>query len=148
MMTGSRYEAVYREHGVTLSDREAGVEARILPEYGNRASAVRVHGTNILWFPWDDSAPIAEKPSLNGIPLLAPWGNRLDGGYRVIRSVAFAGRGGAASRCEWVADSRTAVLAGDVAGDEGGGRRGVGVGDQPLRLCGASGNDGAVAFCA
>ena len=83
MMTVSRYEAVYREHGVTLSDREAGVEARILPEYGNRASAVRVHGTNILWFPWDDSAPIAEKPSLNGIPFLAPWGNRLDGGYRV-----------------------------------------------------------------
>lgn len=83
MMTGSRYNAVYAEHGVELSDGGTGVEVRILPEYGNRASAMRVNGTNILWFPWDDRAPIQEKASLNGIPFLAPWGNRLEGGYRV-----------------------------------------------------------------
>jgi len=83
MMTGPRYNALPTGERVDLFDREAGVEVRILPAYGNRASAMRVKGTNILWFPPDDSAPITGKPSLNGIPFLAPWGNRLSGGYRV-----------------------------------------------------------------
>ena len=83
MMTDERYSAVRSVSAVDLADHEAKVEVRILPGLGNRASVMKVVGQNILWFPTDEGAPAASKAALNGIPFLAPWGNRLNGGFYV-----------------------------------------------------------------
>lgn len=69
------------DHGVPvvrLADSEHGVEVGIAPSLGNIAYEMKVHGQNILYFPAADLAEFQQKPSLAGIPFLAPWGNRLD----------------------------------------------------------------------
>ncbi|HEY4362426.1 MAG TPA: aldose 1-epimerase [Bryobacteraceae bacterium] len=69
------------DHGVAvvrLSDAAHGVEVSIVPSVGNTAYEMKVHGLNILHFPFADVAEFRAKPSLAGIPFLAPWGNRLD----------------------------------------------------------------------
>ncbi len=68
-------------HGVPivrLTDAAHGVEVSILPSAGNRAYEMKVHGKNILYFPYDDIASYQEKPRLGGIPFLAPWADLLD----------------------------------------------------------------------
>jgi len=68
------------DHGIPvvhLGDRTQDVEVTILPSIGNRASEMKVHGKNILYFPVTDVADFAKSPGLNGIPFLAPWANRL-----------------------------------------------------------------------
>lgn len=76
------YTAVRTEdHGVSvvrLADAERGVEAAIVPSIGNVMYEINVHGQNILYFPYADVSEFQRKPGLAGIPLLAPWGNRLD----------------------------------------------------------------------
>jgi aldose 1-epimerase len=69
------------DHGVEvvrLTDAAHGVEVSIVPSVGNIAYEMKVHGNNILHFPFADVAEFQAKPSLAGIPFLAPWGNRLD----------------------------------------------------------------------
>jgi aldose 1-epimerase len=80
MMTNARYSAVRSVSEVDLADSDAKVEVRILPGLGNRAAAMKVMSHDILWFPLD-GAPAPAKPALYGIPFLAPWGNRLNGGF-------------------------------------------------------------------
>jgi len=63
---------------IHLADAAKGVEVSIVPSLGNRATEMKVHGKNILYFPVNDLAELKNKPGLNGIPFLAPWGNRLD----------------------------------------------------------------------
>ncbi len=65
---------------VRLSDKEHGVEVSVVPSIGNRAFEIAVHGQNILYFPLPDVAALKGLRDLNGIPFLAPWGNRLAGG--------------------------------------------------------------------
>lgn len=65
---------------VHLSDSAAHVEVTIVPSLGNRIVELKVHGKNLLYLP----TTLAEfKASggkgFNGIPFLAPWGNRLAG---------------------------------------------------------------------
>jgi aldose 1-epimerase len=69
------------DHGVPvvrLADAEHGVEVSIAPSIGNIAYEMKVHGQNILYFPATDLSEFQQKPTLAGIPFLAPWGNRLD----------------------------------------------------------------------
>jgi aldose 1-epimerase len=69
------------EHGlpvVHLTDAAHGVEVSIVPSVGNTAYEMKVHGKNILHFPYADVSEYQQKPGLTGIPFLAPWGNRLD----------------------------------------------------------------------
>jgi aldose 1-epimerase len=69
------------DHGVRivrLTDSARGVEVSIAPSIGNRAYEMKVHGKNILYFPPSDLAEFQKRPGLNGIPLLAPWANRLN----------------------------------------------------------------------
>lgn len=69
------------DHGipvVRLSDTAQGVEVSIVPSVGNEAYEMKVHGKNILHFPYADLAAFQKSPGLSGIPFLAPWGNRLD----------------------------------------------------------------------
>jgi aldose 1-epimerase len=71
------------EHGVSivrLSDSARGVEVSIASSIGNTAYEMKVHGQNILWFPYADVSEFqkAQQPQMNGVPFLAPWANRLD----------------------------------------------------------------------
>lgn len=69
------------DHGipiVRLTDAAHGVEVSILPSAGNRAYEMKVHGKNILYFPYEDVSGYQAKPRLGGIPFLAPWADLLD----------------------------------------------------------------------
>jgi aldose 1-epimerase len=67
---------------IHLVDAKRDIDVSIVPAIGNRAIAMKVHGANILYFPYSGLREFKEKPVLNGVPFLAPWANRLDGpGY-------------------------------------------------------------------
>src|SRR5205809_862379 len=69
-----------REAGgiVRLEDARTATSVSIMPSVGNIVIAMNVHGHDILRWPFDSSAAFKARPSLSGIPLLAPWANRLD----------------------------------------------------------------------
>jgi aldose 1-epimerase len=80
------YAAVQTEdHGIAivqLSDGAHGVEVSIVPSIGNLAYEMKVHGRNILHFPYPDVSAFARQPAQCAIPLLAPWANRMtEGGF-------------------------------------------------------------------
>ena len=62
---------------VRLADAARGVEVSVAPEIGNRAYEMKVHGKNILYFPFADAGEFHKRPRLCGIPFLAPWADLL-----------------------------------------------------------------------
>lgn len=64
---------------VQLADAARRVEVSIAPSIGNMAYEMTVGGKNILWFPFHGLDEMREKPTLAGVPFLAPWANRIDG---------------------------------------------------------------------
>lgn len=73
------------DHGVPvirLRDAAHGVSVSIAPSLGNRAFELKVHGKNLLYFPFPDITSFRDSGAkqLNGIPFLAPWANRMAGG--------------------------------------------------------------------
>src|SRR5437879_13715731 len=69
------------DHGVSivrLSDAAHGVEVSVAPGIGNRAYEMKVHGKNILYFPFSDVGEFQKRPRLSGIPFLAPWADLLN----------------------------------------------------------------------
>jgi aldose 1-epimerase len=72
------------DHGVEvirLSDEKRGVSVSIAPSLGNRAYELKVHGQNLLYFPFPDASAFQSGGGrgLSGIPFLAPWANRTSG---------------------------------------------------------------------
>lgn len=68
------------DHGIAivrLSDAAQGVEVSVVPSIGNFAYEMKVHGHNILHFPYADVSEFARRPGQCAIPLLAPWANRM-----------------------------------------------------------------------
>ncbi len=63
---------------VRLVDSAAKVTVSVVPSFGNVAIGMTVNGENILRFPFASLDDFKKSPTLCGIPLLAPWGNRLD----------------------------------------------------------------------
>lgn len=63
---------------VQLNDVGHHTEVRIVPSLGNNAYSMTVNGKPVLYSPYEKLAQFKEKPTLLGIPLLAPWANRLD----------------------------------------------------------------------
>jgi aldose 1-epimerase len=63
---------------VRLGDAAHAVEVSVMPSAGNRAYEMKVHGHNILYFAGAGLAQYEQRPPLDGVPFLAPWGNRLD----------------------------------------------------------------------
>jgi aldose 1-epimerase len=63
---------------VRLSDAAHGVEVSVAPGVGNRAYEMKVHGKNILYFPYGDVGEFQKRPRLCGIPFLAPWADLLN----------------------------------------------------------------------
>lgn len=69
------------DHGVPivrLTDAGHDVEVSMLPSVGNRAYEMKVHGKNILYFPYADVSEFQKRPRLCGIPFLAPWADLLN----------------------------------------------------------------------
>jgi aldose 1-epimerase len=63
---------------VRLEDKSSRTSVWVAPSVGNIAFRMLVNGKNILWFPFKTVAEFKAKPQLCGIPLLAPWADRLD----------------------------------------------------------------------
>ena len=69
-----------QDHGVAvvkLTDAAHAVEVSVIPSFGNLAYEMKVHGQNILHFPYAGAAEFAQRPSQCAIPFLAPWANRM-----------------------------------------------------------------------
>src|SRR4051812_34578427 len=73
----AQYSARQDGEVVRLEDSTHQIRVSILPGIGNVAFEMRVKGENVLPFP-SDIAQYRSRPTLNGIPFLAPWANRLD----------------------------------------------------------------------
>jgi len=68
------------DHGIAvvrLSDAASGVDVSVAPSIGNLAYEMKLHGRNILYFPFAGLDEFARQPSQCAIPLLAPWANRM-----------------------------------------------------------------------
>ena len=63
---------------VQLRDEAHRTVVSIVPSIGNNSYEMLVNGKNVFWFPFESLSDFAQKPSLAGNPLLAPWANRLD----------------------------------------------------------------------
>jgi aldose 1-epimerase len=63
---------------VRLADAARHSEVSIAPAIGNMAYEMKVGGKNVFWFPYHSPAELKEKPTLCGVPFLAPWANRID----------------------------------------------------------------------
>jgi aldose 1-epimerase len=63
---------------VVLTDNVRSIEVTIVPGIGNMARSMMVRGRDVLWSPPGGLAAFKAKPSLAGIPFLAPWANRID----------------------------------------------------------------------
>lgn len=63
---------------VHLNDERHNTTVSILPGFGNIAFEMKVNGVNVLYFPAPSIDEFEKRPALAGIPLLAPWANRLD----------------------------------------------------------------------
>jgi aldose 1-epimerase len=73
------YESRRNGDVVQLEDRQHQVVVSILTSVGNVAYEMTVKGQNILRFPFATVDEFKARPmGLHGIPLLAPWANRLD----------------------------------------------------------------------
>jgi aldose 1-epimerase len=64
---------------IVLADATRKTEVTIVPTLGNIGYAIQVNGKNALWTPQGGLAKFKARPSLAGMPFLAPWANRLDG---------------------------------------------------------------------
>ena len=72
------YEARQSGDVVQLEDTASRTVVSIITSVGNMAFEMRVNGHNILRFPFASIDAYRARPARVGIPLLAPWGNRLD----------------------------------------------------------------------
>jgi len=73
------YEARRNGDVVQLEDKKNQVAVSIVTSVGNMTYEMTVKGHNILRFPFSSLADFKAKPAgRHGIPLLAPWANRLD----------------------------------------------------------------------
>ena len=73
------YDARRNGDIVQLEDKASQTVVSIITSVGNMAYGMTVKGHNILRFPFASIEDYRSKPpSRHGIPLLAPWGNRLD----------------------------------------------------------------------
>ena len=63
---------------VQLADSARHLEVSIAVSVGNMAYAMNAGGKNVFWFPYHSPAELKAKPTLCGIPFLAPWANRIE----------------------------------------------------------------------
>ena len=74
----ARYSVVQRDGVVQLEDSSTQTTVSIVPSVGNVVFAMKIKGHEVLRFPYASVTEFRSRPSLAGIPFLAPWANRLD----------------------------------------------------------------------
>jgi aldose 1-epimerase len=72
------YSATRTGDIVRLEDSATQTAVSIITSVGNMAYGMTVKGHDILRFPFASIEDYRARPARAGIPLLAPWGNRLD----------------------------------------------------------------------
>lgn len=73
-----RYSVRQRDGVIQLEDSKTQTVVSIAPSAGNVVFGMTIKGQEILRFPYASVADFKSRPGLAGIPLLAPWANRLD----------------------------------------------------------------------
>lgn len=73
-----RYAVIRTSNVVQLEDRTSQTKVSVIPSVGNVAFEMSVKGQQVLRFPYASVDEFKKAPRLSGIPLLAPWANRLD----------------------------------------------------------------------
>ncbi len=74
-----QYDARRNGDVVQLEDKKNEITVSIITSVGMMAYEMKVKGQNVLRFPFKSIDDFKAKPTgLHGIPLLAPWANRLD----------------------------------------------------------------------
>jgi len=63
---------------VQLVDAARKTEVTVVPTIGNIAYRMMVNGKNALWVPYEKLSEMKSKPTMGGVPFLAPWANHLD----------------------------------------------------------------------
>src|SRR5438034_5616593 len=63
---------------IRLEDARTQTVVSIAPSLGDMVFEMKVKGHDILHFPYASLDEFRTRPSLAGVPLLAPWANRLD----------------------------------------------------------------------
>ena len=63
---------------IQLEDAKTQTVVSIVPSVGNIAFEMKVHGTNVLYWPFTALQDFKARPSMSGVPFLGPWANRLD----------------------------------------------------------------------
>ena len=74
----AQYSAKRTGDVVQLEDARNKTVVSIIPSSGNITSEMKVNGQNVLRWPYASMEDFKARGGLNGIPLLAPWANRLD----------------------------------------------------------------------
>ena len=74
----AQYSARRNGDVVQLEDTKNQMVVSLIPSAGNITSEFKVKGKNVLRWPYTSVEDYKARGGLNGIPLLAPWANRLD----------------------------------------------------------------------
>jgi len=74
----ARQTVIDTVEAVILTDAARKTEVTIVPSIGNMGYEMKVNGKNVLWVPEGGLAKFKARPTLSGIPFLAPWANRLE----------------------------------------------------------------------
>ena len=101
-----QYSAKQTGDVVQLADATHQTTVSILPSVGNIAFEMKVKGHNVLRCPHASIEEFKAKPGSSGIPLLAPWANRLDEQAFYANGKRYAVRHGARQRARRDSDSR------------------------------------------
>ena len=139
------YEARQSGDIVQLEDTASRTVVSIITSVGNMAYEMRVNGHNILRFPFASIDAYRARPARVGIPLLAPWGNRLDEQAFYANGKRYAFDMAARQHHGRDPDSRLHEPDRPVAGRRIEARRHGGVAHEPARRLQAAGVDEAVA---
>ena len=63
---------------VQLTDAERHIQVSIAPSVGNMAYSMKVNGKDAFVCPYNSPAELKAKPTMCGVPFLAPWANRVE----------------------------------------------------------------------
>jgi aldose 1-epimerase len=78
LFSSAQYKAERNGDVVHLSDTAHQTSVSVLSGFGNLVFEMTVKGQNIIYFPFTSTDDFKAHPRTAGIPVLAPWANRLD----------------------------------------------------------------------
>ena len=74
----AQYSVRRTPDAIHLEDGKSQIVVSVAPSAGNVVYEMQVKGRKVLHFPYASLDEFKARPGLAGIPLLAPWANRLD----------------------------------------------------------------------